>query len=493
MDSIRIYKYVDSSVIFNKVESIKKFILKINPSSDKVEFNIDKTTSYFYYRNLNKLSKKNNVKNEKEAKSKAESFFSESNSIIQSQAVFRQDNFPRLFDNLKFVSANTIIDTIKNVEYWKCNFQPYIFSGDGSEKAAPVTGAKVAVFVGGNGNIVGLDYYMRPMPNFSSKERLKIYSPTANPIPDGTDITYKADSKLGLVAPFYVMLGDGKKLNKSNNLLASIAPFIPAAKESLSLINNVPEISGNNQVTEGIESRTPIKEVSNTPLSEDDLPPNPQRHILTYYIENVAVQTMHDSKGDARTTVYIEVSWTGFNDTKEHDITKPASDSDVWDYNYIIKIYVDGNGKILEGDYVYKFTEATGGDIADKLSNDIFDLQHTGSASFSSGKLTLKNHDKYLDISGTISENIILGIAKYNASHDIDAPRAIAEELKGEGELILGLLGFVEGLDKITFIFSLSLPSTEKLAKLKMNLRRYIIMYYDGRIRNSETSYFTEV
>ncbi|HKB45128.1 MAG TPA: hypothetical protein VKC90_12085, partial [Chitinophagaceae bacterium] len=387
MDLVRIYKFVDPSIISNKVESIKKRILKIDPSSDGIEFNIDKTTSYFYYRNFNKLSKKNSIKDEREARNKAESFFKESNSIIQSQQAFKEDNFPALFDNLNFISANSITDNIKNVEYWKCNFQPYLFSGDNSQKA-PVTGAKVSVLIGGDGNIVGLDYYMRPLKGSESRERLKVYKPDANPILSETDIVYKADAGLGLVAPFYAIQGAKKnpdKINGDNNLLAYVGPFIPASKESLSLNNNVPSISDNNLDEAGNESQVPIKEVAVTD-SEDDVAPNPNRHILTYYIENVAVQTTYDSKGKARTTVYIEVSWTGFNDTKEHNITEPESDAGAWDYNYIVKIHINGEGDISEGDYIYRYTEATGGDIADKLDKNIFDLENTGSASFSSGK-----------------------------------------------------------------------------------------------------------
>src|SRR5258706_5099393 len=164
---------------------------------------------------------------------------------------------------------------------------------------------------------------MRPLKGSESRERLKVYKPDANPILSETDIVYKADAGLGLVAPLYAIQGAKKnpdKINGDNNLLAYVGPFIPASKESLSLNNNVPSISDNNLDEAGNESQVPIKEVAVTD-SEDDVAPNPNKHILTYYIGNGAVQTTYDSKCQAMTTVYIGGSLTGVHDTKEHNIT----------------------------------------------------------------------------------------------------------------------------------------------------------------------------
>ncbi|HKC37718.1 MAG TPA: hypothetical protein VKB95_16695 [Chitinophagaceae bacterium] len=94
----------------------------------------------------------------------------------------------------------------------------------------------------------------------------------------------------------------------------------------------------------------------------------------------------------------------------------------------------------------------------------------------------------------TFSEKIIFEVSKFNAANDIDAPRAIGEDMNEEAGFILHTFGLANKFLEITsYLSRFFLPSSEKIAKSKLQLRQLYIIYYDKSIRHTQTQYFTNI
>jgi len=222
MDKIKIYRFVDPSVIYQNQALLLGMLGAAQHTHPHMSLYIDHEKGHFVYKNFFIDSLTFNIpdivvpQSEAEAKKVATEFMIKANAIVTENPNFKNKKFPRLFTNLKFVSAVSIGDPrYPNIRSWEVKFMPFV-SPSTYEAPVPVIDAEVVIEVGFKNNIVGLRYFWLPIARSEETDRFAFAYKDQLGNDLEPSIIYKSESGMNLIAP-YLTVYDPEKLNKIQN------------------------------------------------------------------------------------------------------------------------------------------------------------------------------------------------------------------------------------------------------------------------------------
>lgn len=162
--TIRVYRLVDPSVLYLNADKIAYYFFgmpQLSGVSGK-SFTVSAQTGFFTYTHYEQLytnhRKEKLPKNANEAQKTADSFMQRANALVQNERFFKDQKFPKLFSNLKFISAKSVGHPEKLwIDHWVALYQGYVKPSQ-EEDSVPVLDSKVEFKIGVSGMVIGLDY-----------------------------------------------------------------------------------------------------------------------------------------------------------------------------------------------------------------------------------------------------------------------------------------------------------------------------------------------
>ncbi len=176
--------------------------------SPLISFNIF-DNGHIKYRNHNAFNtiQRTSVDSEKQAKEIVSIFITDYRKnikqFIESKKV--DENFPVLFHRfLKPASFSQIFNKLSGkLQYWIVNyiveFDSVIDEDAGTIRTSPLNNENVSFYVGGQGQVIGLDYNHLPFNKTITTELMNVFATIESP-----NIIYKRNYPLNLIAPYYV-------------------------------------------------------------------------------------------------------------------------------------------------------------------------------------------------------------------------------------------------------------------------------------------------
>lgn len=222
LEEIRIYRFVDPSVIYQNQTLLLIALGATENTFQSMNLYVDHEKGHFVYKNFIFEDSTFNVANiavpqtEREAKKIATEFILKSDSTISKDPRFKSKKFPRLFTNLRFVSAISVGDPLQpSIRSWEIKYMPFV-NPSLYERAVPVVDAEVVVEVGFKNNIVGLRYFWLPLSRSEETSRYSLIYKDDKGNDVTPFITYQSEPGMNLIAP-YAVVNDPKKLNEIEN------------------------------------------------------------------------------------------------------------------------------------------------------------------------------------------------------------------------------------------------------------------------------------
>jgi hypothetical protein len=225
MEKIKIYRFIDPSDIYQNQTLLLLMLGTTQHNYQRINLYIDHEKGHFVYKNFyidNLTFNRSNIivpQSEDAARKVATEFIAKANTIVTENPNFKNKKFPRLFTNLRFVSAVSIGDPIHpSIRSWEIKFMPFV-SPSTYETAAPVVDAEVVIEVGFKNNIVGLRYFWLPLSRSEDVDRFTFVYKDKDGSALNPSIVYKSEPGMNLIAP-YLTVYDPKKLNEIQNQLS---------------------------------------------------------------------------------------------------------------------------------------------------------------------------------------------------------------------------------------------------------------------------------
>lgn len=222
MNTIRIYRFINPSIIFAKESLPIKIICGANRNDlNNILVLFNKQTGHFVYSDNTttaypELKRKYSApQTEQEARKAVEQFIETSNKIRIENDYLKQNKFPNLFANLQFQSALPILDIDnKIIEQWDIKYTPFL-SPSYDEPKVPVMNAEVVFSIGIGSILTALKYNWMPIERVEEVKRFQITLKDENGNDQQASIIYMIEPDKNLCAP-YLLAKDDKQLNKLN-------------------------------------------------------------------------------------------------------------------------------------------------------------------------------------------------------------------------------------------------------------------------------------
>lgn len=219
-NKIKVYfVFSATQIILLKKQILMIFSLHKGFRNGKIDFVMSDVTAFFIIRNTNRFNstsiKTNAIQSSTDADNYIRTFFAKTNEIFAQQYAKKQISIPYLFPNQLRLYYYSVIKnvTLNTIDRWECEYRLEL-SPESNEQAVPVTGASVVITICANGDIIGIDYNMRPIESIKRTERFNIFKVNEETIPNDTQLIYLFSSDKNVYAPFYLSnVGEGSTIN----------------------------------------------------------------------------------------------------------------------------------------------------------------------------------------------------------------------------------------------------------------------------------------
>jgi hypothetical protein len=199
--------------------------------------------NHYAFNNLQRTS----LATEQQAKEVVSEFITDYRKNIQQCIEWKKvdENFPALFHRyLKHINSSQVFNKKYSVlQYWILNYIAELDSVIDEDsriiRTSPLNNENVSFYVGGQGQVIGMDYNHIPLNKIITSELMNVFASTEAP-----NIIYKRNSALNTIAPYYanekfeLLPASSKSIEPSNNS-ASAEPSAPVTVKA----NLFPEIS----------------------------------------------------------------------------------------------------------------------------------------------------------------------------------------------------------------------------------------------------------
>ncbi len=219
MDTIKIYRFIDTSFIVKDPMAIKVVCGGNQTNYDNTSVLVNKQTGHFVYSDNSAIifpdfkKKYSAPQTEQDAKKAVQLYLDKFNKLRTESNYLKQQKFPNLFSNLQYQSAIPILDVDnKKIERWDIKYLPFVNPSNKEEKV-PVMNGEVIFRIGFSGKLTGLKYSWMPIERSQDTTRNSIVLKDKNGYEQQASIIYMIEPDKNLCAP-YLLSNDDTTLKK---------------------------------------------------------------------------------------------------------------------------------------------------------------------------------------------------------------------------------------------------------------------------------------